>query len=93
MKIPPAWFFFGGKMKKGIFTVCFLATVVFTISPALAHFGMVIPSDTMVMQGENRSISITASFSHPFENIGRELVKPEACSVAATGKPSRRLGN
>ena len=93
MKIPPAWFFFGGKMKKGIFTVCFLATAIFSVSPALAHFGMIIPSDSMVMQGENRSVNITASFSHPFENAGMELVKPKVFSVVANGKPGSLLGN
>ena len=38
-----------------------------TASPGLAHFGMVIPSDTMVMQEDNRTIEVTLSFSHPFE--------------------------
>ena len=93
MKIPPAWFFFGGKMKKSIFTVCLLATITFIVSPALAHFGMLIPSDSMVMQGENRSVNITASFSHPFENIGMELVKPKVFSVVANGKPGSLLDN
>ena len=54
--------------------------------PAWPHFGMVIPSDTMVMQDDNRSISIELSFSHPFEMVGMEMVKPKSFSVVAGGK-------
>jgi len=36
-------------------------------SPGLAHFRMVITSDSMVMQEDNRKIEVTLSFSHPFE--------------------------
>ncbi len=52
---------------------------------ASAHFGMVIPSDSMVMQNENRVINITFSFSHPFEGEGMELVKPNECGVVING--------
>ena len=43
---------------------------------AMAHFGMVIPSDNMVMQNEKRTIDLKLSFSHPFEMIGMPLDKP-----------------
>jgi len=45
-------------------------------SVAHAHFGMVIPSDTMVMMTDNRNISLQLSFSHPFEGVGMDLAKP-----------------
>lgn len=48
---------------------------------AYAHFGMVIPSDSMVMQKESRSVHLQLSFSHPFEGIGMELVKPKRFGV------------
>ena len=41
-----------------------------------AHFGMVIPSDNMVMPEDERTINIRLSFSHPFEMIGMDLKKP-----------------
>lgn len=53
---------------------------------ALAHFGMLIPSDTMVMQQDQRSIQISLSFSHPMEMIGMDLEKPKRFSVVANGK-------
>jgi len=53
---------------------------------ASAHFGMVIPSDSMVMQGDNKTITLKLSFSHPMEGIGMDMVKPEAFGVVAKGK-------
>lgn len=70
-------------MKK-VFWV--LAALLFVSTPGFAHFGMVIPSDSMVMQEENKDITLNASFSHPFEMIGMELVKPKVFSVIANGK-------
>ncbi|CAN2040321.1 cobalt/nickel transport protein [Candidatus Magnetomoraceae bacterium gMMP-15] len=52
----------------------------------MAHYGMVIPSDSMVMQEDNRTIKVALSFSHPFEMVGMELVKPAVFSVMANGK-------
>lgn len=60
---------------------------------AFAHFGMVIPSDTMVMQDENRVINITFSFSHPFEGEGMELVKPNKCDVVINAKKKDLLSS
>ena len=47
---------------------------------ATAHFGMVIPSKNIVTQ-DNKSVSLTLSFSHPFEGIGMPLKKPAAFYV------------
>jgi cobalt/nickel transport protein len=58
----------------------------FCASSALAHYGMVIPSDTMVMADDPRSIDVTLSFSHPFEGVGMPLVKPRAFGVVANGE-------
>jgi cobalt/nickel transport protein len=57
-----------------------------TCGAASAHFGMVIPSDNMVAQDEARKISLALSFSHPFEMVGMDLVKPKAFTVLADGK-------
>ena len=79
-------------MQKGIFTLYLLAALGFTVSPALAHFGMIIPSDSMVMQGENKTVELALSFSHPFEGVGMELVRPKVFTVEANGKPLDLLG-
>ncbi len=60
--------------------------------PGLAHFGMVIPSDSMVMQEDERTVALTLSFSHPFEMVGMELEKPKAFDLIAHGQKSDLLG-
>ncbi len=60
-------------------------------TPALAHFGMIIPSDSMVMQNDARTIKLEVSFSHPFELAGMELVKPKAFGVMTQGKKTDLL--
>lgn len=52
---------------------------------ASAHFGMVIPSDSMVMQGDPKTLHATLSFSHPHEMKGMNLEKPKAVFVMANG--------
>ena len=73
-------------MKKAFF----LAVTVFVLgcfgNMAFAHFGMIIPSDTMVMQGDSRTVRVVASFSHPFEGNGMELQKPVRFGVLFRGK-------
>ena len=79
-------------MKKGFSAILMTLSVSISLStPALAHFGMLIPSDSMVMQGDSRSISIEASFSHPFEALGMPLAKPAVLSVYNQGKTNDLL--
>ncbi len=63
-----------------------------TTNTALAHFGMLIPSDAMVMQQDDRTISLTLSFSHPMEMVGMEMVKPKVFSLLSNGKTADLLG-
>lgn len=60
---------------------------------AHAHFGMVIPSDSMVMESDKRSVHLALSFSHPFEMIGMDLEKPKVFGVMANGKKEDLLGD
>ena len=73
-------------MKKTIVIAVSMALMLGVSGSALAHFGMVIPSDAMVMQGENKTVRLTFSFSHPFEGVGMELVKPKVAAVVANGR-------
>jgi cobalt/nickel transport protein len=80
-------------MKKAMISIC---CVVFflgvTALSAQAHYGMVIPSDNMVMQDDARTVQVTASFSHPFEGIGMALAPPKVFSVMANGQSQDLLG-
>lgn len=52
------------------------AALMLGLQPAAAHYGMIIPSDTMIMQEDNRTIDLTVGFAHPFEEEGMELAMP-----------------
>jgi len=54
-------------MKKTIGIFMIIAFVLGMAVSAFGHFGMVIPSDNMVMQNDNRSVKLQLSFSHPME--------------------------
>ncbi|MDR2504327.1 MAG: DUF4198 domain-containing protein [Deltaproteobacteria bacterium] len=53
---------------------------------AYAHFGMVIPSSSMVMDAKKAAISVALSFSHPMVMEGMPLVKPKGFKVFSGGK-------
>jgi cobalt/nickel transport protein len=78
-----------GKIISGLTILVWMA---FSAAPAAAHFGMVIPSDTMVMQDDSRTIHVTLSFSHPMERVGMELEKPTVFAVSANGNHQDLLG-
>lgn len=81
-------------MYKKILSIIAVSTLIFfAANTASAHFGMLIPSDSMIMQGENKTVRLTLSFSHPFEGQGMELVKPKLFSVNVNGKNKDLLGS
>lgn len=80
-------------MKRCIAVIFNMVFTLMICSPAWPHFGMLIPSDTMVLQGDDRTINLTLSFSHPFEMVGMQLVKPKAFEVLTAGKRQDLLGS
>jgi cobalt/nickel transport protein len=54
-------------------------------SLAWAHFGMIIPSDNMVMPKDPRIVKVQLSFSHPMEIVGMPLAKPKIFHVVHGG--------
>ena len=74
--------------------IIFSATAIFLLmstSNGFAHFGMLIPSDSMIMQEDNKTVTLALSFSHPFEGHGMELVRPNQC-VVVNGDKKDLLG-
>ena len=69
-----------------------LACVLILTMPAFAHFGMVIPSDSMITQGEPTTLSLELSFSHPFERQGMDMAKPEMFGVLVNGEQKDLTG-
>jgi len=48
-----------------------------------AHFGLILPDKSMVMQGDNANLELTLTFCHPFEQTGMAMAKPKAFGVLA----------
>ncbi len=63
-------------MRVVLFVACITSIIFGKLDCAVAHFGMVIPSQNILTQ-ENRTVALSLSFSHPFEKIGMNLAKPE----------------
>ncbi len=80
-------------MKKLLVCLVMPVFLLITCGIASAHFGMVIPSDSMVMQGDNKTVTLMLSFSHPMERIGMELVKPGSFDVMFDSKKQDLLGD
>ena len=73
-------------MKTVRYLAYLLTLSILLAGSSWAHFGMLIPSDSMVMQGEQKTVALNLSFSHPFEVVGMELVKPKVFGVVANNK-------
>ena len=70
-----------------------LISVICLSGQAQAHFGMIIPSDSMIGQQDGNVLRLTLSFSHPFEGIGMEMVKPKAFGAVIAGKNQNLIGS
>jgi cobalt/nickel transport protein len=79
-------------MKKFIFIALSQLGIMIWALPAVAHFGMVIPSNTMIMPQDGRTVHLTLSFSHPFDGHGMPMVKPKKVAVL-TGEKQTDLKN
>lgn len=71
-------------MAKARFIVLLTSLFLGIAGQAPAHFGMVIPSHNIITSS-NRSLTLTLSFSHPFDNIGMALARPKSFSVMLDG--------
>lgn len=66
---------------------CLAIAMTFAVSgSALGHFGMVIPSSSVVEDTKEAAIRLELSFSHPMEAVGMPLAKPGAFQVIVDGE-------
>ena len=80
-------------MKKGTIFACILTISLLVTGTARGHFGMIIPSDSMILQGDDRTVTLALSFSHPFEGRGMDLVYPKIFGVLSKGEHQNLLGS
>lgn len=78
-------------MKKLSIILVLTILILSISSSSFAHFGMIIPSDSMIMQGDKRVLSLTISFSHPFEMVGMDMEKPAKFELLLKGKKTDLL--
>ncbi len=71
-------------MKRTAF-LCLCLAFFLSSKIAYAHFGMVIPSDSMVSQGGKSNLKLTVSFSHPMEMVGMDMARPKAFGFVSGG--------
>ena len=58
-----------------------------------AHFGMILPEKSMVMQGDNANLDLTLAFLHPFEQKGMPMAKPKVFGVQSGKEKTDLLGS
>lgn len=59
---------------------------------AQAHYGMIIPDNAMLSQEEGRSVTLSLSFSHPWERDGMVLDTPVSLTVTHDGTTTDLTG-
>ena len=54
-------------------------------APALAHFGVILPSDDIIAQKESRTLDLQVKFIHPAEGQYMEMARPQRFEVHRGG--------
>jgi len=80
-------------MKRITLSALCLALVVLAASAAQAHFGMVIPNQSVVLDKKDAALTFDLLFIHPMEMKGMDLVKPQEFGVAIDGKKTDLLAS
>ena len=73
-------------MKHGKGLIIGVAAVLGTASICQAHFGTIVPSDDIITQSDNKTITVEAKFIHPMELHYMEMEKPKQFGVLHKGK-------
>ena len=72
------------SQRCGLLCICFVALFLLWSSQARAHFGTILPNRSMLDQF-HRSAELIIGFTHPFEQAGMDMAKPQ--KVVATALP------
>lgn len=68
-------------MRRLLLSLAVFATLI-AGTPAVAHFGMILPSTDTVVEKKDADLDLTLSFSHPAEKKGRRMEAPRAFFVS-----------
>lgn len=70
-----------------------MCLVLFSMGAAQAHFGMLIPSQSNVMESKDTTVGLSLKFWHPFQNNGMDLEKPAVFEVYFDSKTENLLNS
>jgi len=80
------------KMKKTLFGLLLAGMALsFFVSPVAAHFGTIVPSDDIVTQKDDKTITVEVKFIHPMELHYMEMALPKRFGVQHGGKTTDLL--
>jgi cobalt/nickel transport protein len=71
--------------------LCF-ALVLVLAQAAQAHFGYIVPSQSVIEEKEHSNLALTLAFLHPMEQNGMNMEKPLEFGVMADGAKTNLLG-
>ena len=72
---------------RTVLLLCLVVMFSLSLTSAVsAHFGMIIPSDDIITQDDNKSISLKVQFIHPMEGDYMDIAKPAQFGVLVQGK-------
>jgi len=80
------------KAVNSIMSVLMITFMLLVASPALAHFGTIVPSDDIITQDDDKTLNLQVKFIHPMELHYMEMVKPKQFGVVHNGKKTDLLG-
>jgi cobalt/nickel transport protein len=79
-------------MQRYITLGLFLMLILGLAGVCRAHFGLILPDKSMVIQGDTAATELLLAFCHPFEQKGMDMAKPHKFAVMA-GKEKTDLLN
>lgn len=62
------------------------AAALLLCAPAWAHFGVIVPSDDIISQTDEKTVSLDIKFIHPMEGHFMDMARPAQCAVVAGGQ-------
>jgi cobalt/nickel transport protein len=77
--------------KKHCFIMALILSICCLASQAMAHFGVITPSDDIISQNDSKEITLEAKFIHPNELHYMEMEKPKQFGVLFDGKKTDLL--
>ena len=81
------------KLQLQFSTIAAAAVLSLSSAVAWAHFGIVIPEHSAVLEQKDANVHFTIAFAHPMERNGMTMAKPDAFYVVQDGRKTDLSGS